>query len=110
MKALPWTPVLLLAFLASAAPASADLGDILFKRKTTEGNEYPPAKFPHSVHRYQFTCYVCHDNIFLMKAGANAVSMDAISKGKYCGVCHNDTKDAPAFGSTFESCQRCHQP
>ena len=81
-------------------------GDIVFIRESKDAdNGYPPATFPHAVHRYQFKCYVCHDSIFKMKKGANKVSMDDISSGKFCGVCHNETI---ASGSTFETCQRCH--
>ena len=84
----------------------AERGDsVLAREKKDESNEYPPATFPHSVHRYQYKCYVCHDNIFKMKKGANQVSMDDIGSGKFCGVCHNETI---AFGSNFETCQRCH--
>ena len=86
----------------------AERGDIVFVRPNAvegETSEYPPATFPHAVHRYQYKCYVCHDEIFKMKAGANKVNMDEIGKGKFCGTCHNETI---AFGSNFESCQRCH--
>ena len=98
--------VLLLATLLAPSKVAAEFGDIVFVRKAQEGNEYPPATFPHFVHRMQFKCYVCHDAIFQMKAGANDVKMDAISSGKFCGTCHNETI---AFGPTFESCQRCHK-
>ena len=98
--------VLLLATLLAPSKVAAEFGDIVFVRKAQEGNEYPPATFPHFVHRMQFKCYVCHDAIFQMKAGANDVKMDAISNGKFCGTCHNETI---AFGPTFESCQRCHK-
>jgi len=49
---------------------------------------------------------VCHDAIFEMKAGANDVSMDAITAGKFCGACHNGGK---AFAPTFDACPRCHR-
>lgn len=99
------------ALLLASVPihyACGELGDIVFARKSGEtGGDYPPATFPHSVHRVQFKCNVCHDAIFKMKAGANPVTMDSIEKGKYCGTCHNDGK---AFGISFESCSRCHRP
>ncbi len=102
-----WLALLVLATLLPAAQVSAEQGDIVFTRSSKEeGADYPPATFPHYVHRMQFKCYVCHDAIFKMKAGADKVSMDAIDKGKFCGTCHNATI---AFGPTFESCQRCHK-
>jgi len=102
---------LALATLMALAPAGAvhaEWGDIAFKRQTqAPGDEYPPATFPHWVHRIQFRCYVCHEDIFQMKAGENPITMEAISAGKYCGTCHNGKI---AFGVVFESCQRCHRP
>jgi c(7)-type cytochrome triheme protein len=41
-----------------------------------------------------------------MQQGANAVSMDAIKKGEFCGACHNGNI---AFGASFENCTRCHR-
>lgn len=101
-----WIGLLLTAVALVPFDVAAEYGDIVFVRKVKEGNEYPPATFPHYVHRMQFKCYVCHDAIFEMKAGANDVHMADISKGKFCGTCHNETI---AFGPTFESCQRCHK-
>jgi len=97
-----------LALLTAVVPPcpAAELGDIPFARKSNGADEYPPATFPHYVHRIQFKCYVCHDAIFEMKAGANEVSMDAISGGKFCGRCHDGKT---AFAVTFESCLRCHK-
>lgn len=103
--AFPLCLVVLVTLLCSQF-VSAEQGDIVFTRKSKEGNEYPPATFPHSVHRYQYKCYVCHDSIFKMKAGADTVTMQDLDNGKYCGTCHNETI---AFGLTFESCQRCHK-
>jgi len=108
MNRLRWRVVLAALVLASAmAPCLAERGDITMSRdKMDEGNEYPPATFPHAVHRYQYKCYACHDALFKMKKGANKVTMQDISDGKSCGACHNETI---AFGSTFESCERCHR-
>lgn len=96
---------LLLAF-SPIRDCGAEMGDIVFTRKSGGTDEYPPATFPHFLHRMQFKCHVCHDAVFKMKAGANEVTMDAIQEGKYCGVCHNDKT---AFGATFEACERCHR-
>jgi c(7)-type cytochrome triheme protein len=98
---------LLLAFLVLSLLATATLaveGDIVFKRKDGEGAT-APATFPHWFHRIRYRCYVCHPAVFEMKAGANAISMDAIREGKFCGVCHNG-KIAWEVG--FDTCNRCH--
>ncbi len=95
---------LLLAALAGVGAAGE--GDIIFQRKGDTDKETPPAQFPHWAHRIRFKCYVCHDAIFQMKAGANPVSMDAILEGKFCGACHDGKT---AFSVGFETCQRCHR-
>ncbi len=94
------------AFTLVAASVHAEVGDIAFARKTPGSDDVPVATFPHYVHRMQFKCYVCHEDIFAMKAGANAITMDAIQDGKYCGVCHNGKT---AFQATFNTCPRCHR-
>ena len=59
--------------------------------------------FPHWFHRIRFRCKVCHEDIFTTKKGADEITMDAISKGKSCGVCHDNTI---AWDPLF--CERCH--
>lgn len=83
----------------------AEVGDIVFPRKAGP-DDIPPAVFPHWIHRIQFKCYVCHDAIFHMKAGADPVTMEAIQSGKFCGVCHNGKR---AFAVGFDTCIRCHR-
>jgi len=95
-----------LAVVCAVAKVEAETGDIVFTRKGTGAEDIPPAMFPHWVHRMQFKCYACHDAIFVMKAGANPITMEAIQQGKYCGVCHNGKT---AFQATFETCVRCHR-
>lgn len=94
------------ALVLWSACLEAELGDIVFERKDAATQDVPPAMFPHFVHRMQFRCYVCHEDIVVMKAGANAITMDAIQAGKFCGVCHNGKT---AFQATFEACPRCHR-
>jgi len=101
-----WPILLFLCLLLPMRAGWAEIGDIVFTRKATEGNEVPVATFPHYVHRMQFKCSVCHDAIFEMKAGANAIDMDAIQSGKFCGACHNGSR---AFQATFDTCPRCHR-
>lgn len=65
--------------------------------------EMPHVRFPHQSHTVWLDCSNCHPVPFIPKAGANAVSMSEIFRGKYCGMCH----DRVAF-ITFFSCERCH--
>lgn len=61
--------------------------------------------FPHSIHTYWLSCKNCHPKIFLPEAGANAISMEEIFKGEWCGRCHG--KVAFNFWPR-ENCLRCH--
>jgi c(7)-type cytochrome triheme protein len=79
-------------------------GTIVFERSERQ-QDFPPATFPHWVHRIQFRCDVCHTRIFPMQAGASRITMDAILQGKLCGTCHNGTT---AFPARFDTCYRCH--
>jgi c(7)-type cytochrome triheme protein len=108
MNRLTW--LLLLALITAVAPnfcCGAEIGDIAFSRKSDAPGDYPPATFPHWVHRMQFRCHVCHEDIFQMQAGTNQISMEAIQQGKFCGACHNGKV---AFAVMFDACQRCHRP
>lgn len=101
--------ICVLAFaLFAALPlryAGAEYGDIHFSRNEPGTGDFPPATYPHWIHRMQFRCYVCHESIFKMKKGANHITMEAIDQGKYCGTCHNGKL---AFGTSFGQCFHCH--
>lgn len=62
----------------------------------------PFVMFPHGSHTEWLDCGNCHDSIFVARRGANGITMEAIFRGRFCGVCH----DKVAF-STYV-CQRCH--
>lgn len=93
--------VLILVVLPSFLYAEyADV--VLNKRAEKEGVR--PVLFPHWFHRIRFRCVVCHGELeFEMRAGANQVSMDEITQGKFCGACH----DGEIAWST-ENCDLCH--
>lgn len=65
--------------------------------------EMPHVRFPHRAHTLWLDCSNCHPQPFEPRAGATAITMTDIFRGKYCGMCH----DRVAF-VTFLSCQRCH--
>jgi c(7)-type cytochrome triheme protein len=96
-----------LGLLASPACYGAEYGDVTLARKAAGMDEIPPAIFPHWIHRMQYKCGACHDEPFKMKAGsADAITMDAIQEGKWCGACHDGK--AAFSSSSFETCPRCH--
>jgi c(7)-type cytochrome triheme protein len=65
--------------------------------------DMPWVRFPHQAHTEWLACANCHDSLFVPKAGANQMSMDAIFRGQFCGACHGRV----AFIVHF-ACQRCH--
>jgi c(7)-type cytochrome triheme protein len=100
----------LLAFLMVATLGwpmcqAAEYGDIAFKRKGEGTDDVPAAVFPHWIHRMQYKCGACHEELFKMKAGETEITMDLIQAGNSCGTCHNGKT---AFESNFDTCPRCH--
>lgn len=85
----------------------AALGEQAVGQSLFQAASLPPAQFPHWVHRIRFKCKVCHLAIFEPRAGANEITMEKISRGEACGVCHNGLT---AFAAGFGECQRCHVP
>lgn len=90
-------------FVAAVRDAGrAEYGDIVMNLEA-EKAQMPPVVFPHWFHRIRFKCKVCHEEIFVMRGGANHVTMIEIIKGNYCGKCHNGRIAwAPLY------CDRCH--
>lgn len=82
------------------------LGNIVMKEHLPqmEAKGLEPVVFPHWLHRTWFACKVCHEDVFVMKRGANDISEAHIKEGKQCGVCHNGKT---AFNAN-EKCERCH--
>lgn len=72
--------------------------NVVFKVK----GDLPDVVYPHYPHTLWMDCKNCHPGIFVMQAGANQVTMDAITKGEYCGQCHGKV----AF--SLAECNRCH--
>ncbi len=72
--------------------------NVIFKVK----GDMPDVVYPHYPHTLWMDCKNCHPDIFVMQAGVNDVSMDAITRGEYCGRCHGKV----AFPLT--ECDRCH--
>jgi len=98
--------LILSAGLTTTTLSDNILGDIVFPRKEKASLAFMPASiFSHWKHRTRFKCYACHDQLFLMQTGADEITMDALSNGKFCAVCHNGKI---AFQVGFTSCERCH--
>jgi c(7)-type cytochrome triheme protein len=84
-----------------------EVGDVAMRRAAQTEPDTPVSYFPHWIHRMQFKCGACHDELFKMKAGAaDNITMDSFLEGKACGACHDGKK---AFESNFDTCPRCHR-
>jgi c(7)-type cytochrome triheme protein len=61
-----------------------------------------PVTFPHAPHTRWLPCESCHTKLFPMAAGTTEITMDGLSKGKYCGACHG------SMAFAISECTRCH--
>ncbi len=93
-----------LVFSAQAAVAAVGGGDLNFTPPNAK-----PVFFSHEQHvkAKGLKCSGCHYHAFQMAQGSYKMEMNKITKGQFCGVCHNgeryfDVKD-PA------NCGRCHK-
>ncbi len=83
----------------------AEYADIVLNSKSESMKKagVKPVVFPHWFHRIRFKCKVCHEDIFIIKKGANDINMTKIMNGDFCGRCHNGmTAWEPLY------CERCH--
>jgi c(7)-type cytochrome triheme protein len=95
--------LLYLALVFAAVPATAEYADVVLNQRA-EKEGVRPVIFPHWFHRIRFQCRVCHYELgFKMRVGANDISMNDISNGKFCGACHNSDI---AWGP--DRCDLCH--
>jgi c(7)-type cytochrome triheme protein len=79
-------------------------GDLTFTPKNAK-----PVVFSHEKHVAQggLKCTGCHYQIFQMAKGSDKIDMAKITKGDFCGKCHNGQK---AFDvKDPKNCTRCHQ-
>ncbi len=85
--------------------SQAEYGDVVLNSKSSSMKKagVKPVMFPHWFHRIRFKCKVCHEDIFIIKKGANDINMSKIMRGEYCGKCHNGLI---AWEPLY--CDRCH--
>ena len=85
--------------------SQAEYGDVVLNSKSSSMRKagVKPVVFPHWFHRIRFKCKVCHEDIFIIKKGANDINMSKIMRGQYCGKCHNGLI---AWEPLY--CDRCH--
>lgn len=89
----------------SIAASIGEYGDVILNKNAAAMREVGvrDVLFPHTFHRIRFKCKVCHNEIFVMKAGGNEINMNVIMEGGMCGVCHNGIIAWEPI-----ECNRCH--
>jgi c(7)-type cytochrome triheme protein len=97
--------VLVMCFgVALIATADTGGGDLTFSPKNAKA-----VVFSHKYHveTKGLKCSGCHYQVFQMSKGSYKMEMSKITKGDFCGKCHNgqksfDVKDA-------KNCEKCHK-
>ncbi len=79
-------------------------GDIQFKPKNAG-----PVLFSHEKHVNEkgLKCTGCHYQLFPMAKNSYKMDMSKISKGEFCGKCHNGEKAFDVKDTT--QCAKCHK-
>ncbi len=81
-------------------------GDITFKAK---GSNLGPVIYSHENHvnTAKNKCTDCHTKIFPMKKQDLKITQDSLTKGMFCGACHDGKK---AFSVAAQAdCTKCHK-
>ncbi len=79
-------------------------GDLTFTPKNAL-----PVVFSHEKHVQEkgLKCTGCHYHIFQMEQGSYKMDMSKITKGEFCGKCHNGQKSFDVKDP--KNCARCHK-
>jgi c(7)-type cytochrome triheme protein len=88
--------------IALAEPAGG--GGLTFKPPNA-----PPVIFTHDDHSKEqgLKCSACHYQLFQMAHGSYKMDMGKITKGEFCGRCHNGQVSFDAEDP--QRCARCHR-
>ncbi len=99
---------LLLALLCAAPGAvlyaSSGGGDVTFSPKGAK-----PVTFSHERHVnvQNLKCSACHNHTFQMAINEDKMDMSKITKGEFCGHCHNGERSFDVKDKA--NCARCHR-
>ncbi len=94
----------LLVFSLGTAFAVVGGGDLTFNPKDAK-----PVHFSHEAHVNDKSkkCSACHYHIFQMQKGSYKMNMSKITKGEFCGTCHNGERSFDVKDKA--SCAKCHK-
>src|SRR5450759_3682831 len=79
-------------------------GDLTFSPKGAN-----KVVFSHQIHVTEkgLKCSGCHYHVFQMTKGSYKMDMSKITKGDFCGKCHNGTKSFDVKDKA--NCAKCHK-
>lgn len=96
--------LLCFAFPVSAIAQKVGGGDLSFSPKGTG-----KVIFSHEKHVNDkgLKCTGCHYHVFQMTQGSYKMDMSKITKGDFCGKCHNGQKSFDVKDT--KNCDKCHK-
>lgn len=101
--------ILLIAFVYVVSSlgtvfASTGGGDLTFKPKNAK-----PVLFSHEKHvdQKKKKCSSCHYHVFQMAKGSYKMDMSKMTKGEFCGICHNGERSFDVKDKS--KCDMCHK-
>ncbi len=96
--------VVMIFLVAGLSLASTGGGDRLFKPQGAK-----PVFFSHEQHvNVRGTkCSACHYHAFQMSQESYEINMEKLTKGKFCGICHNGERSFDVKDKA--NCERCHK-
>jgi c(7)-type cytochrome triheme protein len=79
-------------------------GDLTFRPKGAT-----PVVFSHELHVKSkgLKCTGCHYQVFQMTKGSYKMDMNKLTKGDFCGKCHNGQKSFDV--KETKNCAKCHK-
>ena len=103
MKTICFISVAVYLLAATAAFAVVGGGDLTFQAKGAK-----PVFFSHAKHvdGKKYKCSACHYAVFQMAKDSYKMDMSKITKGQFCGTCHNGERSFDV--SDKASCVKCH--
>ncbi|OGW40580.1 MAG: hypothetical protein A2010_01655 [Nitrospirae bacterium GWD2_57_9] len=105
-KTIVWGSLVLfcLAMPLSAIAQKVGGGDMTFKPKGASD-----VTFSHEVHvkTKGLKCTGCHYQVFQMTQGSYKMDMSKLTKGDFCGKCHNGQKSFDVKDT--KNCAKCHK-
>jgi c(7)-type cytochrome triheme protein len=103
-KAILILAVVCLMMPLAAAAQKVGGGDLTFKPKGAS-----PVVFSHDLHVNSkgLKCTGCHYHVFQMTQGSYKMDMSKLTKGDFCGKCHNGQKSFDV--KETKNCIKCHK-